>query len=356
METVPDVIKEIITAAAAAPSGDNSQPWEFTYRAPNQIEFHFIAGVDNELLNIDNSGTLIALGAAIENAVITARSLGYSVFIKEAEDTHIATLTIKKSSSEASILDTELSKAILQRHSNRKPYIKEQLKAEDRNALIVAASENSQDILCTLVEDSDLLHALGRDMTVMEEIALSNEHLHKFFFSGIFWPHSHNEEGQPGLYIKTLELPPPAQLLFRGLRHWSFAKTLGKVGFPKQVAEMNAKQNASASGYIFINVKEFNRASYIQAGRILERIWLTATKQGMSAQIVTGILFLARRIERGDKNELFSDEHQEKALRAYTNMKKVAQEGYEPLLALRIGYADPATSRSKRKAPKINTV
>ena len=98
MLKIPQLIFDIIRAATAAPSGDNSQPWRFVFFPPETIEFHLISDRDNPLLNVDESGTLIALGAAVENAAIMARSLGYIPDITWcAEGTCVATMKLVKS-------------------------------------------------------------------------------------------------------------------------------------------------------------------------------------------------------------------------------------------------------------------
>jgi nitroreductase len=353
MSEIPEYIRQIIHAAVAAPSGDNSQPWRFVYKAPDSIEFHALPEYDNEILNVDSSGTLISLGAAYENARIEASTLGYQATLHYSENKHMIRVHLQKFDSEIPELDSSMQPAIDARHSNRNAY-KEPLKKDDKEALLLAMNSSSE-IQCTLVEEPKLLDALGRDLTVMEEIALSNPHLHKLFFKGIFWSKEDNENGRPGLYIKTLELPPPAQVLFRGLRHWNFTKRLSPIGFSQKIAETNAKQNASASAYIFINVQDLEAKNYIEAGRVLERVWLTAANQGLSCQIVSGILFLARRIEQNTSDGLFEEGHKNKIAAAYRNLRSAAHSTYHPLVALRVGYAKKATARSRRKAPNIST-
>ena len=60
----------------------------------------------------------------------------------------------------------------------------------------------------------------------MERVALETPALHKLFFGGILWSREENNSGKGGLYIKTLEVPPPIRLLFRLLKHWSFYKNI----------------------------------------------------------------------------------------------------------------------------------
>ena len=117
-------ITKILTAAIAAPSGDNSQPWRFVFREPNILEFYAIPENDNALLNIDSSGTLIALGAAIQNAELEAKALGFNPEIRYGrEGSLVATFTLDKEG-KLSEIERTLQQTIPLRHTNRKAYKK----------------------------------------------------------------------------------------------------------------------------------------------------------------------------------------------------------------------------------------
>ena len=62
-------IQLLLEAGAKAPSGDNSQPWSF-HVENNCITIKMISTRDNPFLNFEQSGTLLACGAVIENIVI----------------------------------------------------------------------------------------------------------------------------------------------------------------------------------------------------------------------------------------------------------------------------------------------
>lgn len=351
MNAVPEHVEDIVRAAVAAPSGDNSQPWRFVFRAPDKLEFHAMPEKDHQLFNVDDSGTLVALGAAIQNAELEAKALGFEPEIHyESRDTHIATFVLRDGEM-LSEKERGFQRAIPLRHTNRKAYKKTPLVEDDRRAMLDAA-QNANGASLSLVEDEKSMNLISRALTTMEETALQNRTLHELFFQSIFWSKERNAAGGCGLYIRTLELPPPARLLFRFLRYWPVASALARIGFPNIVAETNAKQNASASAFGIITVDRFSRANYIEAGRLLERIWLAATARGMSLQIVTGLLFLARALERGS-SEIFSVSECESVRSAYAQVRGNIGTSSEPFLAFRIGYSAAPTAVSFRKLPAI---
>lgn len=356
MDTVsPEDTVKILTAAVAAPSGDNSQPWRFVFHAPNTLEFHAIPEKDNALLNVDNSGTLIALGAATQNAELEAKALGFDPEIRyNKEGSLVATFILHKKEGASSEIEWNLKQAIPLRHTNRKAYQKIPLKEDDRQFLFDAAGE-VPGVSFSLVEDRESMALVSRALTHMEEIALKNKSIHKLFFESIFWSKERNSRGESGLYIKTLELPPPAQLIFRVLRYWPVASLLAQIGFPKMVAETNAKQNATASAFGVITLDYFDRTSYMEAGRLLERVWLGATARGMSFQIVTGLLFLARAMEQNN-SEVFSASERAVVREAYTRIQESVGAPNGPFLMFRVGYTDAPSAVSFRQAPRITYV
>ena len=67
----PELLRRILTAAVAAPSGGNSQPWAWTYRRPTLSLFHDKRR-SYSLTDYQGMGGLVALGAAAENLVLAA--------------------------------------------------------------------------------------------------------------------------------------------------------------------------------------------------------------------------------------------------------------------------------------------
>jgi hypothetical protein len=201
------------------------------------------------------------------------------------------------------------------------------------------------------------MELFARNLTVMEEVALMNKTLHALFFANIFWSNKKQEKGEPGLHGKTLELPPPAQALFRVLRYWPIASVLAHAGFPRFVAETNAKQNASSAAFGAILSPALTIEIYISTGRLLERIWLLATSVGLSFQIVSGILFLARRVELGENTSALSIAEQKVVRDADASIRQIlGTKDKHPVITFRIGYGKPATLRSARMKPQIEVI
>lgn len=350
--TYKEKVTKILTAAATAPSGDNSQPWRFVVHE-SSIEFHYLPERDNPILNYGKGGTLIALGAALQNAELEARAQGYTPKTAFNESGSCVAVMELKAGGQLDEVTELLQKSIFKRHTNRKPYKKIPLPQQMRSAILDTFTSENKELKISLIESRGSMLEVSRALTTMEETALGNRAMHKLFFSSIFWSETKNRAGEQGLYIKTLELPPPVQALFRLLKHWYFAKFLASVGFPRFVARTNAQQNASASAFCVIAAPQPSRVTYLEAGKMLEHVWLLATAQGLSLQIVTGLIFLARSIHNPDTELLFSDKEQEHVRAAYATIKKNIDEGYEPIIAFRIGTSSDPTEVTCRRTPEI---
>lgn len=345
-------IQRILAAAAAAPSGDNSQPWRFVVNK-DSIEFHYSPERDHPILNYEESGTLIALGAALQNAEFEALAQGFTPHTTVCEaGSCVATMALQDGC-QSDELSAELQKAISERHSNRKAYAKTPLSQDIKSSMLDPRISNSAGLKLSLIESQESMKTISRAVTTMEETALGNEHLHEFFFSEILWSEKENREGKQGLFISTLELPVAARAMFRLLKHWRIAKLLAMAGFPKKVAEINAGQNASASAFGVITVQQTSRATYLEIGKMLERIWLLATARQQSMQIITGITFLARSLHTPEIARLFTPVEQDRIRAAHAIIKRTVDETREPILIFRIGVGDTPTEVSYRRTPEV---
>jgi hypothetical protein len=355
--SIPEPARTIIEAALQAPSGENSQPWLFQI-GDYAIELFHDTQSDTSLYNYENRGSLVAHGAAIENMCISAASLGLTaevlLFPDTKNPTHIATLRFSPA-----VPDSEskrLSAAIFERTSNRKPYKKEMLAHEHVDALESAALPfASQGLRYHRVTDPEHIKALGVVAATNEEVMLQNKQLHQFFFSHLLWTKEEDEQKKVGFYIKTLELPPPVQALFRLIRHWSIMSLFIRMGFPKMVRVTNAKNDAAAGEFGIITAKNDTPEALVYTGRMVQRIWLTATTHRLQMQLMTGTLFLYHTTQKNPDafsvHELQLLETQMEKLYSMLEKKRDVA-----VCMFRVGYGERASARALRYTPEERLV
>jgi nitroreductase len=347
----PETIAKIIEYAVYAPSGDNSQPWRFEIEeSAGKINIFNIPGKDNPILNIRQRGSYIAHGALVENMLIAASQMGFSAdlkFFPQGLSDLIATVRLAPSKPK----NEPLFIFIKERTTNRKPYKNMLLSEAEKEVLIAAGAAAGCEL--KLIEDKKMMKIVADAMSATERVALETKELHELFFKNIIWDSARNEAGDSGLYIKTLELPEPIQLIFKIIKFWPVMKFFNTFGFNKLAAGGNSKIYASAAahGAIIIGNKDEN---FAQAGRAFQRIWLEATRLGLAFQPVVGTIFLAQRVETKNSHP-FSQKNSEFIRQAAQKMELVfgINSGEIAAMIFRIGRADQPGARSKRRPPEI---
>lgn len=295
---MPEITKEniykILEAGGRAPSGSNSQPWKFKVNG-SQVEILALPEKDHPTLNFRNRGTWIAHGALIENIIIASSALGYKANITYHPLTPETKIIANITFNEAAIKNEEnLYDAIFHRATNRKPYTNNPLTSQQKNELLTQADSISGGKFI-IVENREKIQKLAKASSTNEILMLEDKNLHKLFFEEIVWTSQEEKQKMHGLYLKTMELKPPAEKMLRLLKNWKVMNLLAKLGMAKMVAKGNEQGYAAcpAIGAIVINDDD---NCFLTAGKIMERVWLTATKLGLSCHLMTGVIFLRQRL------------------------------------------------------------
>lgn len=341
-------LERILEAANSAPSGENCQPWHFVVRG-NIVELHLLPERDQSAYSWGQRASFLANGAVLENLTIAASVEGFSAnisYFPNAEDNfHVATVTLSK---DDSVHPDPLAAYVGKRVTNRKPFSKEALSKEVRERILEAARASGYGTF-VLVEERSAIERLGRVGSTNEEVMLANRSLHHFFFSHVSWTKEEDAEKKIGFYIKTLELPPPAQAMFKLFKHWRVMRVLSQIGFTKIVAKQNAVTNASAAAIGGIVLEGVAPIDFVRIGRTVERVWLTATALGLSFQPLTGVLFFDLLIENGGGSKFFSPAEQETIRTAYARAAEAFQAGDRHVAFMfRVGKGEKPSAQAVR--------
>lgn len=343
----------MIQAGTLAPSGDNSQPWSFSvYGDSVSVRMH--PEKDHALLNVDNGGTLIANGAALENMLWQARALGCEPefsLLPDFDREIVGEFVLKGNG--VSVDASRLASAIPERHTNRAPYRPDAL-PEDFMARCFAAAGDYAPCNFIAVNERKSVAAVAEASSAMEEIALQDEGIHKLFFDSILWSGAEHLSGKPGLHISTLELPAPVRVLFRFLRYWRVLRLLNRIGFAQMAARGNAQVYATAGAMIAVIAPDRSARSMLQAGRLTERVWLEATAEGLAVQPLAGLLYLSEASRRNPS--LIAEPLAKRAEAADRVIRETfdVSEGAVLAMLLRVGRPTrPPTDHSRRALPVV---
>lgn len=348
-----DVIKKIVSESVNAPSGDNCQPWYFSVDQSVLLIYKKDEG-NNNYLDFKSRGTLLAHGALVENISISASKYGHTTEISFFPDSTNKNLISKIVFLENVRVKDEdgLFPALSLRVTNRKTYSKKQIALEDKNTLLKGLEGTNTRV--DFIETEKEKKLLFSSATQMERVALQNEFIHSLFFGSIVWSKKQESNKKQGLYLKTMELPPPIEFFFKILRHWSVAKLLISIGFSKKVAQGNAQSYQTSSAIIF-SIKDTDSISFIETGRLVERVWLRATNLGMAVQPLAGLIYVYQRLsEERNIDKVLSDAEVSIVEENYKNIQSLTSlNGGIIAMILRVGYAEDPSAKSSKKTPEF---
>ncbi|MBT3282544.1 hypothetical protein HON59_00855 [bacterium] len=345
-------IKIIIKAGTQAPSGDNVQPWRFVVN-DSVIKLFNVPEADNSFYNISQNASYIAHGAVIENMAITAKTLGYnaniSLFPDSGKSNLVATISLEKGNTQ----NQPLYEYIEKRVTNRKPYTSDPLNDEQKNNILSCANE-FKDARILIADDTKDVKKLAQILSLNEQIVLENKQMHDFLFSHVVWSEEEERQKKRGLYIKTLELKKPQEKMFGLVKNFTILRFLNRlIGISKKVSKENGKVYAQSSAIIAVSTNGDTKESYIKAGQLMQKVWLTVAKSGLSAGPLMGVILLSQMIRGGSTNDL-SQKHINLLNRAYVEIKNIFRIKDDTIkVILRVGRGDEPSAYSSRRDPNI---
>ena len=349
---INQVITEIITDGTHAPSGENCQPWRFVVKG-SEIHIYDLPDADTSIYNHGKRGSHIAHGALIETLSLSAAKHGYqaavSVFPDAKDKDLVAVIALSPGEVPA---DTTLYDAIVRRSTNRKEYTGEKLTSVQREAL---QSLSTPTVTVHLYDDASQLKEIGQAVAMNEKVIFANRSLHDFFYGHIIWDESKKDE--QGFYYKSLEFTSAQLPAVKMFKNWGALAFLSKF---MNVAEKIAGENAakySRSGTIAILTTQHDTpADLIEAGRVTQRFWLTATAHAIAVQPCTGLIYFAKRNEE-EMREVFSMTQIKEIRSQFSVLEKTTKlAGQHMAMLMRVGFADAPSGVAGRMTPRIEFV
>ena len=345
MPLSPETAKLILTAGAAAPSGDNLQPWIVERRADG-FGLRVDPTRDLSLYNFQSRPALMALGAMIENMVIAARASGLATTVRLAADGS-RLLSADLTFEHTGIGPDPLHQAIGQRCTNRKPYERRAIAAEAMHSLRTAVpAGGNADV--SFFEDRTALKTLAKAASLNDRLLFEIKILHERFFETVRWTEAAAVGTRDGLFVDTLELGATAPG-FKAMRSWTVTRTLNAFGSSVFAPVHSYQTFLRSAAFGFLQMRGTDLASYVDGGRHMQRLWLTATLHGVSFQPMAGMLYLLWYLRHPD--EAITPAHRKVMARADALFRTVLalDEHHAPIMLFRLGYAGAPSARSLRR-------
>jgi hypothetical protein len=334
MNALPPWLAYLAEAARLAPSADNSQPWRFVFDGERlAVLFDPARGS----LGRTHPAVLLAFGALLENLIQAARAAQIDTSRWEFPAFAETGCLVRIPAPDLPLATSELPAAIRARCTNRAPFARTPLPDELVAAIAgQRAGEASVEVFCVR-EAIDQLAALVRRAS---ELRFQTEEIHRWLASSLRFSAAEVAQGE-GLDVETLALPPGGKVLSRFLRRWERMAWLNRFGAYKLLARIEAAQFTQAGAAIAIVSRD--PQGWLDAGRLLESVWLTLTLHQLAVQ---PYFVLSDQLWRFKAGKI--PPHLQEAAGRLSCEASALFPAATPLMLLRVGQAKPQLKRSRR--------
>jgi hypothetical protein len=307
-------VERIVAAAILAPSGGNVHPWHFVHDRGCLFLFHD-ACHGHSMLNFRNYGTWMALGAAVENAVLEAAAMGIRLMVDwlaHAEDPVLPAAVLYRTSGKPEVdADLNLREQIQNRYTDRRKGSKKPLDpAAIQSAASISAEAGLESFFCSTPV---AMQAMADIVGQTDLIRLLDPWGYRDFIQEIRWTDAEAVETGDGVDLETLELTAAEKAGLQLLRDPALMQFLGARGLGSGLAKMGSDSIVNSGGVfgIWSRKKDTGIQDWLQFGRVMEKLWLYFTEIGIACQPCAPFFFLYHRlILAQDKEYQFSAELQ----------------------------------------------
>ncbi|MFN0123057.1 MAG: Rv1355c family protein [Blastocatellia bacterium] len=297
LDDVPEPIRWLVAHAMLAPSGGNSQPWQFYYDR-DVLWLCRDKQRSYNLLDPHHTGAYLALGAALKNMAIAAASRGYRIACEpfpadlQPHDPNIEIVATVHLHSDATGNGAEaaLLPLLSQRVTNRQAGWRAPLPAEVATQLQAIAT--AYDCELTLIADDAILTELGNIVGEGDRLRFLCPELHQALMKEVRWSRHEAAATGDGIDLATLELAPIQQVVMTVLRRPAVAALLRAQNGGTRLRSLSNKavRTASAMGLLCLNGT--SPAEQLRGGQAMQELWLTANSLGWAWYPLTSLLYL----------------------------------------------------------------
>ncbi len=314
------IAKQLIASAVRAPSGHNTQPWQFSVEQ-DTVRIYPDLSRRLPVVDPDDHALFISLGCALENLVVAAAQQGLVASVDYfPSDEPEECLRVRLS--EGADEDTDaLFRAIPERQSNRGTYDGRAIDASNLARIMEANLRDSVELRAFRIGDPDIEPIIG----FVREGNIAQFNDPAFVAELVSWIRFTRREvsaRQDGLAAVALGFPAVPRWLGR----WIMT-TLVK---PEGEAARQEKAIRSSSLLLFFIARGNDKQHWVDVGRSFERIALTAASLGIAHAHVNMPCEVA-------------------PIRSRLAVHLGLDNGEQPLLLIRLGYAGKRLPPSPRR-------
>jgi sulfur-carrier protein adenylyltransferase/sulfurtransferase len=346
-------VEQILDVARWAPSGDNTQPWRFKISGTYQLAVHGFDTRDHCVYDLDGHPSQMSLGALLENIRIAAKAHG----LRAMETRRLGSPDTAPVFDIEFVPDTTLGADPLVAHITSR--------SVQRRAMDTRLLTNEEKAVLEEAVGADYrivwLQGLGPKLQVARlmftnaKLRLTMPEAYRVHRDVIEWNARFSEDRIPDQALGAD--PLTTRLMQWVMGSWQrvqfFNRFLAGTWAPR--IQMDFIPSLACGAHCIIAAKHPAQSidDYINAGRAMQRFWLTATLRGLQLQPEMTPLIFARYIR---KQVRFSTNDNLLLLAQVAGQKLEALVGEETsqtaVFMARIGAGPAAAARSTRRSLK----
>jgi hypothetical protein len=293
----------LCTAGAMAPSGGNVQPWRVTVTGNVlRIDLDPRRGTSS-FLDVGGYASLIAIGCFAENVGIAARSRGLGqewalrVATRGVHEVSVRDATVEFTfSGREPAAAHELYEYLPRRVTARRMVDGGRPGKTETERLAAVVPEVDARLRLATLSDPVPRKSLGRVLGAADVIRMRNRAMFSDTVREICWTEREALARRDGIDLRTLELPRGTEKSLLMLRRRPWLRALVPEGTLTATARSLA---ADCSCVCCLSTSsELDRETAIAAGMALQRLWLSATRDGLSVHPWTVSALELIRLER----------------------------------------------------------
>lgn len=347
--TTPMILSEkaletLLQAALWAPSGDNTQPWRFRAdKAAGRLDILESESDDRSAMNAGQHMSRMAVGAAVENVLRQARTIGLQAELVPPAPGADASIRFK---GDPGKLEGVRDPVLFARATNRRRYDGRSVPSRILDELR-DATPPLRDVTTSWIVDRKRISSLARVVGHADALFFESRARLRELVASVRFDLPPEESVPTGLSVASLEmsgldrtllrlLPPLPPLLLKAAGTYRFA------------ASRTGRLVRSAAGLCLGVATSDGSATDLVAGRAMQRAWLALTAAGLACQPLMALV--------GFQNALEPEVEDEPGIRRRlpalgSELRAAAPEigaGHACFL-MRFGYAPPPSGRSGRR-------
>jgi nitroreductase len=333
----------VALAANRAPSGGNVQPWHI--ESGRDVVTIRVAPEFQSTIDVGFRGSAVAVGAATFNARVAAAAhqLSGEVTFVEGDDRSPLTAVVTLAEGRDEHL-ASLYPALAARETNRRHGTPSELPRATVAALDAAGRREGARV--QLLEDREVIDALGTLLAETDRIRYLTPHLHTDMASELRWP----GDGLPdsGIDVRSLELGAAELVTLDILRRPEVMSLLTTWNAGAVLGADTRARIVNSGALALILTDDISLTGYARGGSAAEAVWIAAQQHGLSVQPISPVFLYAHTAdELHELSPRFADRLAD-LQRRFRQLTAVGP-GEATALILRLTSAPPPSVRSRRR-------